>query len=352
MTNTRTSIRKKRKKTKYRLNFKRIIIVLVALALIIGAIVLATNFLRPIFEVRKYKKVYEKRYSDGNLYVQKLSQSNENYFYDETVFENGRYARLTEPKLNNKLEITLDKILYNKIVDYSVEKKLLLDDISISIINMDKGDRFNFNANKSRKFENTDKLMLSMVYSDLISKGKINPKTTYSLKKEDLMENSYFFKEDNIGLTYELQELLKLSFNNEDITARNMLKRYLIDLYDTNYPEIVRRELGLYFDVTTNTNTILNLSRKMYHNTEVYSEILYNMDAEKQDEGYLNYISRNNTMNYIDTQIENFYDFGFIKGDINYIYAISTKDIPIENIREMADLLDRVISEYYILKSL
>lgn len=350
--NIRVEHRKRPKNKKYKFNKKRLITLSVVFILILLMIFLAVRYIPKIFAIRGYKKVYEARYSASSLYSENLQKANENYFYDEILYENGRYKRLPIPFLNNKLEITLDKVLHNKVTNYAVEKGLPVENISISIVNMNHGDRFNFNETKVRRFPNTDKLLLSMLYNKLEKTGKIDMKSIFSLKEEDLTENSYFFKGENIGLTYEIKELLKLSFNNNDATSTNMLERYLVELYKIQYPEIVQREIGMNINGRSNTSTIIDLARLLYNDPEVYSDILYDLKKEERESGYLNYLSQPNTLNYINNNIEEFYDFGYIRGDISYIYAISTEGIPIENIREIGDLLDRSLHEYYILKSL
>ena len=324
-----------------------IIPILALLLLIVLAYFFVKTFLK---RDNAFSKAYSKRYEADSLMLNRLNHVNSNFIMDNNYQIGSKYFEKNYYQWNDKTEMTLDKNLSLALKQYFYQKKITPENLSISIVLQKDGEKFTLNDKVKRNYAGIDKLLLNMSLNKLIDSKKANFSDKVSVQKSDLTEESVFFDEATIGLTYEVKELMKLSLQNDDIPARNMLKRYLVEKSKTKYLDQLIKDFNINFaDNLASTEETLNLAREFYRNKNLYQDVfLYN--SKKNRSSFIKYIVKEYSTNFTVERDNRLYDVGFIDGPVDYTYSIYAQDLKENEVSELGDIIDRKINEYILLK--
>lgn len=299
-----------------------------------------------------FENAFSHRFSAGSSYLSRLSHTNKNFIMDHSYQIGQKYIEKKFYRWNDKTEMTFDKGLSLELKEYLSEKQIPLEDISVTIVSLKNGDRFNLNDKEERLYSNIEKLLVNMSIIRLLDNKMISTTDKISVLQGDLTVDSVYFTKDSIGLTYELKELMKLSFSKNDITAKNMLKRYVIEKTNTKFDEFIKKEFNItIFDRKSSTSQTINIARELNRHKNLYRDIVAN-DKKTESSDFIKFIVKDESQNYYIKDDTQYYDIGVINGSNQYIYSVYIRKQTDNTISEIGDLIDRKINEYYLLKNI
>lgn len=324
----------------------------VALIIIFFTIVIALrggNLEKP----NPYVEMMEKRYEHKSEFVKRLNFINSTFTHDNKYMIGDDYKEKKSYKWTDTSKLSLNSKISMELSEYFKENKIDSDKISIYIISLKGGDQFKFNEEDVFYYDGLDKLLINMVIKRLENNKKIDTEEKIELKNVDIDGSSLFFKKSSVGISYPIKELMKISFKNNDKIARNMLKRYLAKSQGISFEDLITREYSLGIEGNrNNSEEIIKLARELYDNKFIYQDILTQIGEKKSESYFQNYIMKDSKYNYLNQKGSNYYEFGYVEGINEYLYSINTKDIDVEVIRDIGEIIDRNISDFYLKKEI
>lgn len=345
----RSNMERNKKVNRKQVHFKPrfYVLIFVLLALIISAVI----FVPKLFNSNMYLSYLNKRYDSNSKYSKELMRTNEYFNRDHYVYIDGKYVNGDSYIWRDATKTSLDKSLNIALTDYLQEKKFDFDKISISLVSLDNGERFNYNQDIGRQYTYLNRLLVNMGILKLKDQGKVSFDDKVILKEEYLDPDSYFYGSKDIGKEYSLPELLKLSFKNYDLTSRNMLMNTLIKDTDRTYYEQIKSLFDIdYEGGNLKTTDSINIARELYKNKKIYNDQYLNVSKEDKNQYFLNYLTYDDAMSYSRYADGQYYELGYHIGKNDYIYSLAGEDLTVDLIREIGDLLDRSIGEHFLLK--
>lgn len=331
--------------------FKRIRFLLI-IGVLVGLVILFKYLTRDYFETKNLRSQYQTKYDADKNYMQSLKSANSNYFFDNIIYSenDNKFTRSDSFKLSDKRQISLSKKLYMDLSNYMNEAKINEEDISVSILNLEKDEGFSFNANKERPYTSIDTLILNMMYSKLKNENTFDLEDKVILHESELVAGSSFFDESNIGMEYILEEVIKLAIRNNDATSANLLKSYMAKTFNKSYQDLVSDILNINSNQIKTVEDGLKIAQNFYNDRNTYNTQLNRLSKTRED-AYINFISAKDIISYNNISDENIFDFGYIEEANNaYIYSIFTEGLDNKTVSILAETLDRSMREYYIQK--
>lgn len=300
-----------------------------------------------------YVEMMEKRYKHKSEYINRLNHINSTFTHHNKYLVGKDYIEKDYYKWTDTSKLTLDKKISIDLADYFKENMIDSDKISIYIISLKGGDQFKLNESRAFHYDNLDKLLINMVIKRLENSKAIDVEDKIELKEVDLEEKSLFFTKSSIGVSYPIKELMKISFKNDDITASNMLKRYLSKKQAISFADLITREYSLGIEGSrNNSEEIIKLAREFYDNKYIYQDILTQQGPKKSESYYQNYILKDSKYNYLNVKGQDYYEFGYIDGINEYLYSINATDMKRKTIRDIGEIIDRNINDFYLRKEI
>lgn len=337
--------RQKRKKLKIKPRFYFFLVLLLMLAILI------IKLMSGLFKDTSYQDAINTRYNPSSNYMTKLNEINSFYVRDNNT-ESGKSSNI-EGIWRNMKEIALEEALTMELLNFMKLEQIPKDKLSISIVSVEQGDKFNFNQEKQVSYPRLDNLLLAMSLQKADKDGHINLNDTITMIEEDLTESTYFFETSSIGVDYQIKELINLYYKHQDKVASNMISRYTQKKIEKNPTQFINDSFSIQYSYNqSSTEDLLKIAREFNTNPSLYINLLNDQPEKQTDQLYLNYLYIGNAINYLYNQEPIFYDFGYIDSQIDYIYSIHAEDLSVEHINQIADLLDRKINSYYLMNNL
>lgn len=337
-----TKIKKETKTKKYLLIFLIISLLVILGKFLIGKLQSNNNF----------ENAFAKRHLVDSPYLNRMKNVNKNFIMDHNYQIGKKYVESKFYRWSDKTDMTFDKMLSIELKDYLSYNKISPDKISISLVSMKDGNKFSFNDKKEKTYSDIDKMLVNMALIKLINQKEINADEKISLKRYDLTADSVYFNKQSLGLTYDIRELMKLSLVNNDIVAKNMLKRHIIEKTNEKYRDILKKHFNIIVkDNKFKTYDTVNIAREILKFKDIYRGLLAK-DKKTGESQFIKYIVKGESQNYFLEKKESYYDIGYVSGSNEYIYSIYIENQNPKNISEIGDLIDRKINEYYLLKNI
>ncbi len=342
------------KKLSYKNNERGILPLVTVIALIIILFITALLIRNGRFKKKDpYISIMEKRYEHKSEYVKRLNHINSTFTHDNKYMTGNNYEEKGSYKWTDMSKVSLNNKISMELADYFNENKIDSDKISIYVISLKGGDQFKLNEEKIFYYDNLDKLLINMVIKRLENNKGIDLEERIELKETDLVGTSLFFTKSSIGVSYPIKELMKISFKNNDKTASNILKRYLKKKQGISFEDLITREYSLGIeDNRNNSEEMIKLARELYDNKFIYQDIFTQIGEKKSESYFQNYILKDSKYNYLNVKDQNYYEFGYIEGINEYLYSINTQDTSEKVIRDIGEIIDRNISDYYLRKEI
>ncbi|MDO5027367.1 MAG: serine hydrolase [Tissierellia bacterium] len=328
------------------------------LSMVLGLVILAIVFLTIKFIWQKIRPKddfiysFKERHQVSSAYLRRMDHVNQNFIMDNNYEIGEKYIEKNFYRWNDESQMTFDKNLTLTLKAYLSDHKIKSEDISISIISSEYGDRFGHNDRVVRNYYDIDKLLVNMSVMKMIDDQRISLNDKISVLKGDLSEESNYFSKKSVGLTYNIKEIMALSLSRNDLTAKNMLKRYIIEKSNMKFDAFLRREFNLNMvNEKASTIEIINIAREMKKYKEIYRDVTAEMPDKKEVSDFLKYIVNDDHQNYYKESQNSYYDIGYVRGASQYIYSIYIENMEAKTINEIGDLLDRKINEHFLLKN-
>lgn len=331
-------------------NFKTIFFILISVFLlfvILRKIFFKTN------TTSSFINSYKQRNSVDSKYLNRLNHINKNFVMDHNYLVGEKYLERKFYRWNDRTEMSFDKSLSLSLKEYLSEKNISLDDISISVVSLEQSDKFSLNDKYERNYLGIDKLLVNMSIIKMLDNKELSLEDKVSVLQSDIAEDSVFFDKNSVGLTFDIRELINLSFSKNDSNAKNMLKRYLIEKRDTKFNDFLKKEFGIGIsNDKTNTFETIKIARELNRHKNIYREILIKNSKKQDVSDFQKYIVNDKIQNFYLSGNDIYYDIGIVESSTPYIYSIYIKNASGNIISQIGDLLDRKINEYYLLKNI
>lgn len=339
--------RKEKAKRKKKSSKSKLILVIILIFLLIISFVLIKRRRRDDFT-----SAYRGRYTIASSNLKRMNHVNQNFIMDNNYEIGQKYIEKDFYRWNDMTEMAFDKYLSLVLEQYLSDKKVKTDDLSISIIALETGNKFGLNDKNERKYSQIDNLLVNMSVMRMIENKTIGSDEKVSVLQGDLSESSSYFSKKSVGLTFDIKEIMKLSLAKNDQTAENMLRRLISDKTKMKFDSFLKREFNLNKENgTLNTSETINIARELNRYKNTYRDLTAEMPNKKEISSFIKFIVNDEHQNYYIENEEYYYDLGYIKGASQYIYSIYMDKPDPQILNEVGDLLDRKINEYFLLKN-
>lgn len=196
-------------------------------------------------------------------------------------------------------------------------------------------DRSEFGINDTDEYDaaSTAKLPLILLIYKKVEKGYINLDDILTYTKEDYSEGTGVIRYVDFGKRYTVRELAKLSIEESDNVATNMLKRLIGG--EKVYREFMKQSGGIVVDYDRNISCPKDMS--------LYLKMVYDFYKENEELGgelmeYLQNTAFTDRLNKllppnvkvahkVGTQVRAVHDVGIIYAEKPYVLSVMSKDV-------------------------
>jgi len=221
----------------------------------------------------------------------------------------------------------------------------------IYYINLTTGEEFGINQEDTYTAASTFKIPLNLYLYKRIKSGSVDPQYLLTYEERDYEEGTGEIRYGNFGKKYSIRELSRLSIEESDNVAANMLLRYL---GRENVKDFMRLCGGKVIDNDENVSSPKDMGLYMkqvydfYKNDDVFGKELmdYFLNTEFSDRIPALLPKEVKVAHKVGNQIGTINDVGVIFADTPYVLSILSKDANEDEAYDAIAEISKKVYEY------